>query len=59
MISLFEGLSAIKYKLLLIIFPGSFSLVKSSEGLNIEIKFILPFTILEPFDNKIFVPFGP
>ena len=29
------------------------------KGLNIEIKFILPFTIVEPLGNKILVPLGP
>ena len=33
--------------------------MKSSEGLNIEIKFIFPFTIFEPLGNNIFVPFLP
>ena len=31
--------------------------MKSSEGLNIEIKFIFPFSILDPFGNNILVPF--
>ena len=58
-ISFFEGFSTIKYNELLIKFPGNFSLVQSSEGLNIDIKFILPFSIVDPFGNKILVPFGP
>ena len=33
--------------------------MKSSVGLNIDIKCIFPFTIFEPFGNNIFVPLCP
>ena len=53
------GSSTIKYTELFIKFLESFSLGKSSVGLNIAIKFTLPLFIFEPLGNNILVPSSP